>query len=318
MRACLGIAIVSLSGFAQDPAPAQTPPAVPPPSAPLAEIAPIPKYEFTGKPVNISFACTEDVLHAVGLSCPESEPCPVFVELAGLESAGGKTFLTGNIHSSAATFSSLLLVSEDNGKTWTEAHERIPQAVLEGVQFADYSSGWAGGQLLTTLPRDPFFLVTTDGGKTWKKRAVYDESKVGAIDSFYFESPRDGMLAMDRTRGGEPTAKGEIYETKTGGESWMLREVSSKPLRLKKVRAPLADLRLRADAASKTYRLEQQQGSRWTLLSSFSVRLSDCKIGARELAPPPEPEPPSEPAPAKPAASKPGAAKPAPSLKKKP
>jgi hypothetical protein len=270
----------------------------------------VPKYEYQGKPIVLPFACTEDQLQQSGLSCPESEPCPVFLEFAGLESWAGHLVLVGNLHSSSATFSSILLVSDDNGKTWLEPHERIPQAVLEGAQFVDADSGWAGGQILATLPRDPFFLVTTNGGHTWKRRPIYDDTKVAAIDSFYFESAKDGTLIVDLSRGGEPNQRSQVFETKTGGDSWMTREVSSKPLQLKKTRQAPATLRLRADAPTKSYRIEHLQGAKWSPLAAFAVRLPDCKIGTKELQPPPEPEPTPEPV-------KPGAIKTPPSLKKK-
>lgn len=265
-------------------APSETLATPPPPATP----GPTP-LEFTGKPLAVPFACTEEVLQTVGLSCPEAEPCPIFVELAAMDSTGGRLTITGNIHSSATTFSSLMLMSEDGGKTWTEPVERMSQTVLEGVQFVDAMTGWAGGQLLTTLPRDPFFLVTTDGAKTWRKRPLSDESRVAAIDSFFFESRTDGGLLVDRTRGGMPNAKYELYETKTGGDTWMLREVSGKPLKLRKTATPvLPEFRLRTDAPSKTHRVERRQGQRWTTLASFLVRLPDCQIHDKELAPPPE------------------------------
>lgn len=289
------------------PAPATAPASAQAP----AEPPPIPKLEFSGKPLAVPFACTEETLHAAGMTCPEAEPCPVFVELSTLEAVGGKFFLAGNLHSSSHTFSSLLL-SSDDGRVWVEAHERIPQAVLEGGQFADFAAGWIGGLTLGALPRDPFFLITSDGGKTWRRRPLFDESRVAAIENFSFESARDGTLILDRSRGADASAKYELYETKTGGDTWMLREVSSKALKLKKPRPePPADIRLRADAATKSYRLEKRQGPRWTLLSAFAVRLPDCVIAHKEAAPPPEPEPTPEP-------PKPAGPKPAPSLKKKP
>lgn len=92
----------------------------------------------------------------------------------------------------------------------------------------------------------------------------------------------------------------------------MLREVSSRQMKLKKTKVPLTELRLRADAATKAYRVEQLKGARWALLSSFLIPLPDCKIGFQELKPPPEPETPEAPDVAKPASPKAP-----PSLKKK-
>lgn len=298
----IGALLLVSIGLAQEP--------VPPTAAPIESIAPVPKYEYQGKPIVLPFACTEEQLHQAGLSCPESEPCPVFLELAGLESWAGHLVLAGNLHSSAATFSSVLLLSDDNGKTWLEPHERIPQAVLEGAQFADADAGWAAGQILATLPRDPFFLVTTNGGKTWKRRPIYDDTKVAAIDSFFFESAKEGTLIVDLSRSGEPNQRSQIFETKTGGDSWITREVSNKPVQLKKTRPTAANVRLRADAPTKSYRVEHLQAGKWAPLAAFAVRLPDCHIRLKELQAPPEPEPTPEPV-------KPIGPKTAPSLKKK-
>lgn len=274
---------------------------------------PAPKLEFTGKPILVPFACTEETAQAANLSCSEVEPCPVFLELANLEAVGDKLFLVGNLHSSANTFSSILLTSDDQGKTWSEVHERIPQAVIEGIQFIDFANGWVSGQTLAQLPRDPFFLITNDGGKTWKKRPMFEDNRVGVIDAFYFDSKSDGMLILDRTRGGESNSKYEQYETKTSGDTWMLLEVSSRQLKLKKTKPPMTEIRIHADAPSKTYRIEQLKAGKWNLLSSFAVRLPECRVTPQELKPPPEPEPTPEPEPVKPT----GPRKP-PSLKKKP
>ena len=46
-----------------------------------------------------------------GMSCSDEEPCPVYLELAAVESVGNRIFLAGNIHSNAVTLYSLLLAS---------------------------------------------------------------------------------------------------------------------------------------------------------------------------------------------------------------
>ena len=289
--------------------------ATPPPDPPVEPAAPPPPpvFEFKGKPIAIPFACTEETLNAAGLTCPESEPCPVYLELAALEAVGTTVIAVGNLHSSANTFSSIALRSDDGGKTWIETIDRMPQVVLDAIQFADFSNGWISGQILAQLPRDPFFLVTTDGGKVWKRRPLADESQVAAIDSFFFENRTDGWMILDRSRSGEPNARYQLFETKTGGDTWMLRQSSGNPLPLKRTRpATASGMRLRADGPSKSYRIEKLQGNRWTLVASFLVRLPDCSIGLKELVAPPEPEP-STPAPPAAAPAKKGS----PSLRKK-
>lgn len=307
----LPLAMLVLATAQEPPAPAGEPEkpaeAVEPPGPP--------GLEFKGKPLAVPFACTEETLTAAGLTCPESEPCPVYLELAAMESFDATLIVVGNLHSSVNTYSSIVLRSEDGGKTWTEPVERLPQVVLDGIQFVDASTGWISGQVLAQLPRDPFFLVTTDGGKTWKKRPLSEESQVAAIDSFFFDNRTDGWLVLDRSRSGEPNARYQLYETKTGGDTWMLRQSSGNPISPKRSRPPApAGLRLRADGPTKSYRIEKLQGNRWTLVASFLVRLPDCAIGLNELVAPPEPEP--APATATPAATPP-VRKGAPTLRKK-
>src|ERR1039458_9179186 len=75
--------------------------------------------------------------------------------------AGDKFFATGNIRSTAVTLYSVLLGSDDAGRTWREIHPRIRGAGLDHLQFVDTEAGWAAGQQLFPLPRDPFVLLTS-------------------------------------------------------------------------------------------------------------------------------------------------------------
>lgn len=266
----------------------------------------------------VEFKCTDEDVQTIGLACSEAEPCPVFLELSAVEAVGPKLFVTGNLHTDTATLWSILLASSD-GATWTEPHERIRNGGLEQIQFIDFENGWIGGQLLQgVLPRDPFVLVTHDGGKNWRNVPLTEEGRPGTIEQFWFDSRNSGLLIVDRLHG---DARHEMYESMTGGDSWSLKEVSSKPLALKRLK-PVTnpDWRLRAEAGSKAYRLERKQGSSWTVISTFPVRVGECRIEEATLA---EPEPDTaedqaKPEPAKPAASKPPARKPTLERKRRP
>src|SRR5690242_20628504 len=80
-----------------------------------------PSYRFMGKPVRVSVNCTYEQVQTLALPCSESEPCPLFLELADFEQVGARIFLTGNVHTDATTIESILLASDDDGKTWIEA-----------------------------------------------------------------------------------------------------------------------------------------------------------------------------------------------------
>jgi hypothetical protein len=289
-------------------APQETPP---PPDTPPPVARPV--IQNLGKPLRIPFLCTEQDIQAFGMTCTAADPCPVFFQASHLESSGVRLFLTGNLHNGASTMYSMLLMSDDEGKTWTEPHERIKAAGLEQIRFLDFEHGWIGGQTLLAFPRDPFLLITTDGGKTWKNSSMFSEGKVGSIDHFWFDSKANGGLVLDRTLAGETGARWELYESNTGGDSWTLREVSSKPLRLKTPPPREPAWRLRADAATNSHRIERSQGGKWVAVASFLVRVGECKPDEAPLVEPvaPEPEPP------KPATPTPGAPKTPPTMKKK-
>ncbi len=285
-------------------------PAEPPkPDAPAR-----PVYTYSGKPLNVQFTCKDEDIMAFGLTCTEDEPCEVYLELAALESVGGKVFVTGNLHTRDATMWSILLGSEDGGKTWTELYDRMRSTGLEQIQFIDFEMGWIGGQLLLALPRDPFFLITDDGGKTWRKKPLYSETRVGAIEQFVFDTRTTGQLLIDRTQTGESGGRHEFYETNSGGDSWSLRQVSPNPIKLRRPRTPNPDWRIRADARTKSFVIEKRGAGGWQTFSSFLVKAGECKPAPLTFAEPPsEPEP--DPTQAPPAPT--GPRRP-PTLKKKP
>jgi hypothetical protein len=255
-----------------------------------------PKIDNTGAPMRVPFDCSDEDIRAFGMTCPARRPCPVYLELAALGSSGARIFLSGNLHPESVTLYSILLATDDSGKTWYETHPRLRTTGLDEIQFFDLETGWVGGQQLGAVPRDPFLLLTRDGGKSWSQRSVYEESRVGAIDHFRFDSKRHGLLWIDRTVGGDAAGRYELLESETGGESWMLRESSDHPIAGAERSAPSAGLRLRTNAATRSYRLERQDGEKWTPVASFLVRVGECRESEPTLAPEP-PQPAGPPAP---------------------
>jgi hypothetical protein len=248
---------------------ANAPPAVPEPPAMLN----------TGKPMVLPFECTREDVGSAGFSCSEEAPCPVYLELAAAVSAGNKFFVAGNIHSDAVTLYSVLLGSDDGGHSWREVQPRIRGAGLDHLQFIDANTGWVGGQQLFPLPQDPFVLLTTDGGASWRQTAVFGENSdyhFGSIQEMYFSSRTNGSLVIDRSSGGDP-GPFALYESPDGGASWTLKEQTAKPLHLKGV--PEADWRVRVDGGTKTFALERRHGERWALQASFAVNIGVCRLG---------------------------------------
>lgn len=217
--------------------------------------------------------CAEAEINEFGLECTAEEPCPVFLELAGVEAAGAKIFVTGNLHTATATLWSVLAVSEDGGKTWSEPQSRLRGAALDLIQFIDSDTGWTAGQITGALPKDPFFLKTTDGGKTWRRVPVFEESSYGVVEQFQFESKTQGWLVVNRR--GARNQRYQKMETMTGGDSWMLKEASATPVATGKTKA--AEWRVRVDAAAKTHKVERRLEGRWAAVASFPVRGGECK-----------------------------------------
>ncbi len=253
----------------QDPLP-PTKPAVDPTAPAL--------YASNPSGIQIPNQCAEVDLAALGLTCSETEPCPSFLELSGVEAVGPVILAAGNIHTSSTTLQSILLISEDSGATWREAHPRIKASALEAMQFIDFASGWITGQASLGLPRDPFLLLTTDSGRSWRKVELFAETRVGVIEDFAFQSAKKGWLLVDNRGSGE-AGKYEFYETQTGGSSWELREISN---RIPKgaqpgQRTPSGNARARVDEKKGLYRVELRTGNGWREVSSFKLKLEDCK-----------------------------------------
>jgi hypothetical protein len=246
---------------------------------PSATPAPV-VLENSGKPMLLPFLCTEDDVQWGGLSCSEDEPCPVYLELAAVESGvppgPGRVFAAGNIHALDVTLYSVLLSSEDAGHTWREAHQRIRGASLDHIQFLDAELGWTSGQALSPLPQDAFLLLTSDGGKTWRQHPIFSESRIGSIQQFYFSARDSGSLIIDRGPGAEG-GRYELYESLDAGETWTIRQAGDQPLKLKPSPVAPSEWRVRADGPTQSYHLERRQGERWVSVAAFAVKLGACR-----------------------------------------
>jgi photosystem II stability/assembly factor-like uncharacterized protein len=225
-------------------------------------------------PSPVKYECTPDDIEQFGLSCPDDQPCPVFLELSAAESNGARLFVTGNLHTHDTTLYALLLASADNGATWTEPVMRIRSAVLDQIEFFDAQTGWISGASVEPLSGDAFFLITADGGVNWRRKPVFDDSKFGVIAQFHFESRNNGQMILDASQG--KTVRQELYRSATGGESWELQETSNKPIALKTAR-PASQWRVRADAPSRSYRIERGSGRNWQTVATFPIQVGECR-----------------------------------------
>ena len=260
------------------------------PPVPEAETVPPPVlkpvYRYAGKPIVLEAKCGDAEIVDSGMTCTEDEPCPVYLELTAAESAGSKLFVPGNLHTETATLWSILLMSEDNGQSWTEPFNRLRGVAFDQVQFPGFATGFVAGYTAGPLAKDPFFLRTSDGGKSWTRLPLYEEGAVGLIEQFRFESATHGTVAVDRGRPG--VGRYVTLETESGGDSWAVRQSSAaRPPRPPREAAPL--VRILADAGSKSFRIERRENGAWRTAAAFSVSAGTCR--PEPGAPAPEPPP---------------------------
>lgn len=225
---------------------------------------------------HVDYICTAGDADKFGLTCSEDDPCDVFLDLASAEGVGSSILAVGNLHTQTTTLYGIVLMSSDGGKTWSEPNPRIASVALDQVQFPDFQRGYISGVTVEPLARDPFFLVTADGGKTWRRRPLFNETRYGSIQQFWFDSAKNGELIFESSQGA--TTVYETYQTSNGGDTWTIKESGTKAPRL--AQAPSgnnATWRVRAYAASKTYRIERRDARSWETVASFPLRAGVCK-----------------------------------------
>jgi hypothetical protein len=245
-----------------------------------------------GEPMQVAYTCAEDDLQFAGMSCTDDEPCPIYLELSSVAADGRKIVVAGDLHSSSATLGSVLLLSEDAGGTWKEPAARMRGSALDQLQFYNPQTGWAAGETQYPLPRDPFFLLTTDGGATWRQHLVGEEGSAGAVQRFWFDSAQHGEAIVDAGKTSE-SGRYLSYESETGGESWTLTGRRDQLPKLPHAPPPgeNPDWRLSPSKDGKAFRIEQRADGEWTPVASFLIEVANCRVHAGELK---EPAPPDD------------------------
>jgi hypothetical protein len=250
-----------------------------------------------GEPMRVAYGCAEEDLQWAGMACDGDESCAIYLELSSVVPDGGKIVAAGNLHSTSATLGSILLLSDDSGATWKEPAARIRGSALDQLQFYNPQTGWAAGETQYPLPRDPFFLVTTDGGASWRQTPVGEEGLAGAVQRFWFDSDRHGELIVDAGKAAEG-GRYFSYESETGGDNWTLLGKSDQLPKLRHAPAsgPAsgddAGWRARPSKDGKAFQIEQRAGGQWMPVASFLIEVANCRIQAGDLK---EPAPPADP-----------------------
>jgi photosystem II stability/assembly factor-like uncharacterized protein len=102
-----------------------------------------------------------------------------------------------------------IVVSDDRGKTWTQAEVPV-SADLTGLSFPTAQRGWAVGH-------DGVVLVTTDGGMSWTRQLDGRRIQAGlpleqlSLLDVWFDDEKSGTAVG---------AFGLILRTEDGGATW--------------------------------------------------------------------------------------------------
>jgi hypothetical protein len=228
----------------------------------------------TGEPMRVAYQCTDDDMQFAGMFCSETEPCAIYLELTAVTVNARKILISGNLHTNSATLYSILLESDDAGATWKEPTARIRGSALDQLQFLDPVHAWAAGETQYPLARDPFFLISTDGGFSWRKRDVTDDGGPGSVQAFSFDSADHGELVVDAGNTSE-SGRYVAFESHTGGESWTMQSTTKQ---LPRIKAPAADpaWRLQPSKDEKAWQIEKREGTQWTPAASFLIEAASC------------------------------------------
>ncbi|AOK14757.1 glycosyl hydrolase [Burkholderia cepacia] len=111
----------------------------------------------------------------------------------------------------------VILLSDDDGRTWRQS-QRVPvSATLSAITFADAKHGWAVGQWGA-------ILATDDGGDTWVTQRL-DTSVDQPLFSVLFTNARDGIavglwsLMLQTHDGGKTWARTTLPKPPGGGKA---------------------------------------------------------------------------------------------------
>jgi len=111
----------------------------------------------------------------------------------------------------------IVLLSDDEGKTYRQARSVPVSATLSAVSFADDKHGWVVGQW-------GVILATSDGGETWGKQRM-DTAVDQPLFSVLFTNDRDGVavglwsMLLQTHDGGKTWTKTALPKPPDGGKA---------------------------------------------------------------------------------------------------
>jgi len=133
-----------------------------------------------------------------------------------------KVLLIGGSYSTTASMRSVLLRSDDAGRTWHDAGFWLTGSATGDIFVLDAQHAWAVVSWMVESWGAPFVVFrTTDGGKTWQRarQNLPIDKNIGVANDFgiCFASPNDGVAWLSGTTGIR-----YHYLTTDGGMTWRL------------------------------------------------------------------------------------------------
>ncbi len=141
-----------------------------------------------------------------------------------IASIGDQVYLGGSYRTSAASYRSVLLKSNDGGRSWKELDIWMSCSEVDDIFFYDEDHHWFITCWSIEGAQAPYHVFRSqDGGESWtrSKRSLPNPNHIETSLSFIrqrsFQNPRDGVMSFLSTTGILGT-----YTTHDGGINWRL------------------------------------------------------------------------------------------------
>jgi hypothetical protein len=193
---------------------------------------------------------------------------PAELQLKTAGQVGGRIFAGGSFHSKDRVISSVLLATDDGGRSWIEAAPRYRETELGAAQVSDLRVWIAAHRQTGDGPLDPFFLFTFDSGLHWRRIPLRPYSEAGRITSFHFREDGNGFALVREP--GPVRSVAKRFVTADGANSWVLTEAEEPSI------PGTQPNRIRIQESADEFRIQVRDEKTWTTVSRISWSAGVC------------------------------------------